>query len=208
MARYTGSSCRLCRREGTKLFLKGERCISKKCALERRNYPPGHAGQMRSKMKEYGVQLREKQKVRRIYGVLERQFRGYFAKADRAKGVTGENLLRLLETRLDSVLAKGGFAAGIAQARQLIRHGHYLVNGKKVDIPSFRVKKGDVVEVREKSRNVAAIIGAMEAAGEGRAPEWLGMDRAAMKLSVLDLPAREHVTLPIQEQLIVELYSK
>ncbi len=208
MARYTGSVCRLCRREGTKLFLKGERCLSKKCAIERRAYAPGQHGQARVKVKEYGTQLREKQKVKRIYGVLEKQFRIYFAKADRKKGVTGENLLTTLETRLDSVVLSGGLATSRAQARQLIRHNHIAVNGRRVNIPSFIVKKGDEIQVREKSRKADVFAIAVDRAAEGQIADWLSLDKGDLKVVVQDLPTREHVRLPIQEQLIVELYSK
>ena len=191
-----------------KLFLKGDRCLSKKCSIERRNYPPGQFGQGRVKVKEYGTQLREKQKVKRAYGVYEKQFRLYFAKADRKKGVTGENLLQLLETRLDNVITKSGFASSRPQARQLIRHNHFMVNGKQVNIPSFLVKKGDEVSVREKSRKMDVIVSAIEAAPEGVAPEWLGVDRKEFKSVIQDVPQRDQIALPIQEQLIVELYSK
>lgn len=208
MARYTGSACRLCRREGMKLYLKGERCISKKCSVERRSYPPGEAGQRRIKLKEYGMQLREKQKVKRVYGVLERQFRGYFHRADRLKGVTGETLLLLLEKRLDNAVLKLGFARSRPQARQLILHNHFLVNGRKVNIPSYRVKKGDVIEVREKSRKIDAIKDAVENVSDKQIPEWLSLDREGMRGVVQDEPARESIQIPIQEQLIVELYSK
>ncbi|MBF0170118.1 MAG: 30S ribosomal protein S4 [Nitrospinae bacterium] len=208
MARYTGSVCRLCRREGAKLFLKGERCLSKKCAIERRAYAPGQHGQARVKVKEYGTQLREKQKVKRIYGVLEKQFRLMFAKADRKKGVTGENLLTALETRLDSVVLSGGLATSRAQARQLIRHNHIAVNGRRVNIPSFLVKKGDEIQVREKSRKADVIVAALDRAGEGQTPDWLSVDKGQFKVVVQDLPSRDQVRMPIQEQLIVELYSK
>lgn len=191
-----------------KLFLKGGRCLSKKCSIERRNYPPGQFGQARAKVKEYGIQLREKQKVKRAYGVFEKQFRLYFAKADRKKGITGETLLQILETRLDNVVLKSGFASSRAQARQLIRHNHFLVNGKRVNIPSYLVKKGDEVAVREKSRKLDVIVSAMEEAPQGAAPEWLGIDKKEFKSLVHDIPQREQIQLPIQEQLIVELYSK
>ncbi|MGK7345915.1 MAG: 30S ribosomal protein S4 [Candidatus Nitrospinota bacterium M3_3B_026] len=208
MARYNGSVCRLCRREGMKLFLKGERCLSKKCSIERRSYPPGEAGQRRIKLKEYGMQLREKQKVKRVYGVLEKQFRGYFHRADRSKGVTGETLLQLLEERLDNAVLKLGFASSRPQARQLIRHNHFMVNGRKVNIPSYRVKKGDVIEVREKSRKIDAIRESVENISDKQIPEWLTLDRDAMRGVVQDEPSRESIQMPIQEQLIVELYSK
>jgi len=191
-----------------KLFLKGERCLSRKCAVERRSYPPGMAGQKRVKLKEYGIQLREKQKVKRVYGVLEKQFRGYFKAADRAKGVTGEKLLSLLETRLDNVVYKLGFTGSRPQARQLIKHNHFRVNGRKVNIPSYQIKKGDVIEVREKSKKLDVIVASLEKVSDKQTPDWLTLDRAAMKGVAQDAPAREHIQIPIQEQLIVELYSK
>lgn len=208
MARYTGPSCRLCRRENTELFLKGERCYTDKCAIKRRNYPPGQHGQGRSKTSDYGVQLREKQKVRRIYGILENQFRGYFERADRLKGVTGENLLFLLERRLDNIVYRLGFASSRIEARQLVRHGHFTLNGRKVTIPSIQVKTGDTVELREKSRKVASINESLEAVVRRGIPQWLELDKGAFKGSVKTLPVREDITMPIQEQLIVELYSK
>ncbi|GAB7028484.1 30S ribosomal protein S4 [Geotalea toluenoxydans] len=208
MARYTGPSCRLCRRENTELFLKGERCYTDKCAIKRRNYPPGQHGQGRSKTSDYGVQLREKQKVRRIYGILENQFRGYFERADRLKGVTGENLLFLLERRLDNIVYRLGFASSRIEARQLVRHGHFTLNGKKVTIPSIQVKTGDTVELRGKSRKVASINESLEAVVRRGIPQWLELDKGAFKGSVKTLPVREDITMPIQEQLIVELYSK
>lgn len=208
MAKHSGPVCRLCRREGMKLFLKGERCLTKKCSIERRAYPPGMAGQKRVKIKEYGIQLREKQKVKRLYGVLENQFRMYFYLADRTKGVTGDNLLRLLELRLDTVVNRLGFASSQAMARQLVRHNHVLVNGKKVNIPSYRVKQGDVVEVREKSRKSPYVVASLERRSDDQIPAWLELDRAVMRGSVAHLPARDDVKTPIEEQLIVELYSK
>ena len=208
MARYTGPSCRLCRRENTELFLKGERCYTDKCAIKRRNYPPGQHGQGRSKTSDYGVQLREKQKVRRIYGILENQFRGYFQRADRMKGVTGENLLFLLERRLDNLVYRLGFAASRVEARQLVRHGHFTLNGRKVTIPSIQVKAGDVVELREKSRKVACINESLETVVRRGIPQWLELDKGAFKGLVKNLPVREDIPMPIQEQLIVELYSK
>lgn len=208
MARYTGPSCRLCRRENTELFLKGERCYTDKCAIKRRNYPPGQHGQGRSKTSDYGVQLREKQKVRRIYGILENQFRGYFERADRLKGVTGENLLFLLERRLDNIAYRLGFASSRIEARQLVRHGHFTLNGRKVTIPSIQVKAGDVLELREKSRKVACINESLEAVVRRGIPQWLELDKGAYKGAVKTLPVREDITMPIQEQLIVELYSK
>ena len=208
MARYTGPSCRLCRRENTELFLKGERCYTDKCAIKRRNYPPGQHGQGRTKVSNYGVQLREKQKVRRIYGILEKQFRSYFEKADRMKGVTGENLLSLLERRLDNIVYRSGFATSRIEARQLVRHGHFTLNGRKVNIPSIQVKVGDVLELREKSRKVSSIIESLEGVVRRGIPQWLELDKDAFKGMVKSLPVREDITMPIQEQLIVELYSK
>ncbi len=191
-----------------KLFLKGDRCYTDKCAVERRNYPPGQHGQGRQKVTEYGRQLREKQKVRRIYGVLEGQFRRYFQEADRRKGVTGENLLRLLECRLDNVVYRMGFAGSRNQARQLVRHGHFEVNGRKVNIPSFQTKPGDVVAVREKSRKIPAIQEALEALGSRGTARWVEVEPKAFQGTVKEWPEREDVTLPIEEHLIVELYSK
>ncbi|NOY46541.1 MAG: 30S ribosomal protein S4 [Deltaproteobacteria bacterium] len=208
MARYRGAVCRLCRRERMKLFLKGDRCYTDKCAVERRNYPPGQHGQGRQKVTEYGRQLREKQKVRRIYGVLEGQFRRYFQEADRRKGVTGENLLRLLECRLDNVVYRMGFAVSRNQARQLVRHGHFEVNGRKVNIPSFQTKPGDVVTVREKSRKIPAIQESLEALGSRGTARWVEVDPKAFQGTVKEWPEREDITLPIEEHLIVELYSK
>lgn len=208
MARYTDSVCRLCRREGMKLFLKGERCFTEKCAITRRNYAPGQHGQRRPKPSEYGLQLREKQKVKRLYGVLERQFRGYFASAERRKGVTGENLLLLLELRLDSAVYRLGFASSRGQARQLISHGHFLVNNRKVDIPSFLVKSGDVIQVHERSRTLEPIRMALETVEQRGVPSWLELDKEEYKGFVQQLPSRDQITIPIQEQLIVELYSK
>lgn len=208
MARYTGPSCRLCRREGSELFLKGERCYTDKCAIKRRSYPPGQHGQGRIKVSDYGVQLREKQKVRRIYGILENQFRGYFEMADRQKGVTGENLLFILERRLDNVAYRLGFATSRDEARQLVRHGHFTLNGRKVNIPSIQVKAGDVLQLREKSRKVAAVAESLEAVVRRGIPQWLELDKDAFKGTVKLMPVREDITMPIQEQLIVELYSK
>lgn len=208
MARYTGPSCRLCRRENMELFLKGDRCYTDKCAIKRRNYPPGQHGQGRSKNSAYGVQLREKQKVRRIYGLMENQFRGYFAEADRMKGVTGENLLSLLERRLDNVVYRLGFASSRSESRQLVRHGHFILNGKKVDIPSIQTRVGDVIELREKSRKIATINDALDAVARRGIPQWLELDRDAFKGNLKALPVREDITTPIQEQLVVELYSK
>ncbi|RMG48169.1 MAG: 30S ribosomal protein S4 [Acidobacteria bacterium] len=210
MGRYTGPVCRLCRREGMQLFLKGERCFKDKCAVKRRQYPPGqHAGgRRRRKLQGYGLQLREKQKVKRIYGVLERQFRFYFKKAAAKKGVTGENLLCTLERRLDNVVYRLGFAASRAQARQLVNHGHFLVNGRKVDIPSFQVRAGDVVELRESSRKNVMVQANLDTAQGRGIPAWLELDAASFKGTVKALPKREDITMPIQENLIVELYSK
>jgi len=208
LARYNGPSCRRCRREGVKLFLKGERCMSKKCAVDKRPYAPGMAGQRKGKVKEYGQQLREKQKVKRIYGLLERQFRGYFKIADRLKGVTGENLLKLLESRLDNVVYKLGFTPSRAMARQLVRHDHFTVNGKKVNIPSYRLGKGDTVAVSEKKRKAEYLVESLKAKGDNQIPDWLSLDRAAMSGQLSDQPRRESIQTPIQEQLIVELYSK
>lgn len=208
MARYTGACCRLCRRENTELFLKGERCFTDKCALKRRNYPPGQHGQGRPKVSSYGTQLREKQKVRRIYGILEKQFRGYFEKADRMKGVTGENLLALLEKRLDNIIYRLGFASSRSEARILVRHGHFKVNGRKVNIPSYQVRVGDAIELREKSRSVATINESLEAVARRGIPQWLELDKENYKGTVKANMVREDLTTPIQEQLIVELYSK
>ncbi len=208
MARYTGACCRLCRRENMELFLKGERCYTDKCAIKRRNYPPGQHGQARVKVSSYGVQLREKQKVRRLYGILEKQFRGYFEKADRMKGVTGENLLFLLEKRLDNVVYRLGFASSRSEARILVRHGHFKVNGRKVNIPSYQVRVSDVVELREKSRSVKSIIESMEAVVRRGIPPWLELDAENFKGIVKASINREDIATPIQEQLIVELYSK
>ncbi len=208
MARYTESVCRLCRREGMKLFLKGDRCFKDKCAIERRNYPPGQHGRRRSKLLGYGIQLREKQKVKRIYGLLERPFRLTFQRAERRKGITGANLLQELERRLDNVVYSLGFAASRAQARQLVRHGHVTVNGRKVTIPSFRVSKGYVVTIKDKSRSNEQIKASVETARARGVPAWLDLSPETFSGTVLELPNREDIKLPIQEQLIVELYSK
>jgi small subunit ribosomal protein S4 len=208
VARYTGAVCRQCRREGLKLFLKGERCYTDKCAIERRNYPPGEHGQARPKFSEYSIQLREKQKLRRMYGVLEGQFRRYFAMADRAKGVTGETLLQLLERRLDNIVYRMGFSTSRAEARQLVRHGHFRVNGGKVDVPSYLVKPGDVVTVRDKSRKVTRIQEALELAQRRGIPDWLDMQPDTFTGVVKALPLRADLTMPINEKLVVELYSK
>ncbi|HSL17905.1 MAG TPA: 30S ribosomal protein S4 [Methylomirabilota bacterium] len=209
MARYRGPVCRLCRREGMKLFLKGERCYKEKCAIERRNVPPGQHGQgRRRKVRAYGLQLREKQKLRRIYGLLENQFRRTFVEASRRKGVTGETLLNLLEMRLDNVAYSLGFATSRSQARQLVRHGHIEVDGKRVDIPSFQVRPGMAIAVREASRKVPTIADAVEFAQGRGIPPWLELDSANLTGKVLETPAREDIRFPIQEQLIVELYSR
>ena len=207
MARYSGPVCRLCRREGMKLFLKGERCYTEKCAIEKRDFPPGQHGKTRkAKLAGYGVQLREKQKVKRIYGVLEDQFRRYFESADRTRGITGETLLQLLERRFDNVIYRLGLATSRAQARQLVRHGHFLVNGKKVDIPSYSLRAGDVVTVKTASAKNPTIVHAMEEVKGRGIPAWLTFDDGTGK--VMSLPTREQINLPVQEQLIVELYSK
>ncbi|KAB2969890.1 MAG: 30S ribosomal protein S4 [Thermoanaerobaculia bacterium] len=209
MARYTGPVCRLCRRERMKLFLKGERCFKEKCAIEKRGYPPGQHGQRRGrKAMGYGIQLREKQKVKRIYGVLESQFRLYFQEADRRKGITGENLLQILERRLDNVVFSLGFAASRAQARQLVRHGHIQVDGRKVSMPAFQVRAGQAIVVKEGSRANAQIRASLESASGRGVPEWLSLDAENFTGKVQALPSREDIKLPIQEQLIVELYSR
>lgn len=208
MARHTKSVCRLCRRENLKLFLKGERCYTEKCAIDRRNYAPGQHGQNRRKFSDYGSQLREKQKVKRLYGLLENQFRNTFKEADRQKGITGEILLALLERRLDNAVYRLGFANSRNEARQLVRHSHFLVNQSKVNIPSYLVKPGDVIEVREKSKKIVRIQEALEGVARRGIPQWLELDKDQMKASVKGLPTREEITIPIQEKLIVELYSK
>jgi small subunit ribosomal protein S4 len=208
LARYTKSACRLCRRENLKLFLKGERCYTEKCAIDRRNYAPGQHGQNRRKFSDYGAQLREKQKVKRLYGLLESQFRNTFKEADRQKGITGEVLLFLLERRLDNAVYRLGFANSRNEARQLVRHSHFAVNQSKVNIPSYLVKPGDVIEVREKSKKVVRIQEALEGVARRGIPQWLELDKDQMKGSVKSMPTREEITIPIQEKLIVELYSK
>ena len=208
MARYTESVCRLCRRENLKLFLKGERCYTDKCAIERRNYPPGQHGQGRPKFSEYSIQLREKQKVKRMYGLLEKQFRRTFAEAARSKGITGETLLVLLERRLDNVTYRLGFAGSRAEARTLVRHGHILVNGKKVNIPSYTVRVGEVISVKEPSRQMTRVLSAMEGSQRRGVPDWAEVDRDACSGKIKLLPSRSDVTMPINEKLIVELYSK
>ena len=209
MARYRDAVCRLCRREGTKLFLKGRRCLTDKCAIEKRNFQPGqHGKSRRPKLIGYGLQLREKQKVRRLYGILEDQFRSYFEKAAATKGVTGETLLLMLERRLDNVAYRLGLASSRAQARQLVRHGHIEVAGRKVNIPAFEVVPGQEIAVREKSRQMPAILQALELTGNKAVPPWLEFNREALRGRVISMPKREDVNFPIQEQMIVELYSK
>ncbi len=206
MARETGAQCKQCRREGQKLFLKGERCLTDKCGIERRNYPPGDHGRGRARQSEYRVQLREKQKARRYYGVLEKQFRNYYARASGQEGVTGENLLRLLETRLDNVLVRLGFAASRRQARQMVRHGHWHVNGRRVDIPSYQVRTDDVITMKPGSDAEATIRDATELVSV--VPAWLQADHDGLTAKVLRHPERDEIAAPVQEQLIVELYSK
>ena len=209
MARYTGPVCRLCRRERMKLFLKGDRCFKEKCAIERRGYPPGQHGQRRGRRNlGYGVQLREKQKVKRIYGVLEKQFRNYFKTAERAKGITGENLLALLESRLDNVVYSLGFASSRAQARQFVRHGHILVDGRKTTIPAYQVRVGQAIAIRERSRKNDFIRASVETARGRGIPTWLELDADQFSGKMASLPKREEIKLPVEEQLIVELYSK
>jgi len=208
MARYTGSVCRLCRRENLKLMLKGDRCYSDKCAIERRPYPPGQHGQTRKKFTDYGIQLREKQKVKRIYGMLERQFRTVYKNAARKKGVTGENLLLALERRLDNVVYRIGFASTHAEARQLVRHGHFRVNGKKVTIPSYATKAGDVVSLKDRSKKNQHIVDNLAAVDRRGACGWIALDKDAFTGTLKALPTREDISMPINEQLIVELYSK
>lgn len=208
MAKYTESVCRLCRREGLKLYLKGDRCYTPKCSVERRAYAPGQHGQGRKKVSEYGLQLREKQKARRMYGILEGQFRRYFEKAERQKGITGENLLRLLERRLDNVIYRLGFGSSRSESRQLVRHGHFTVNGRKVNIPSFMVRVGDVIAVRDKSKESPRIKELLERAGERTPPAWLELEADQARARVVDLPTRDQIDAPVQEHLIVELYSR
>ncbi len=208
MARYRGSVCRLCRRENTKLFLKGERCYTDKCAVERRQYAPGQHGQRRSKLTDYGDQLREKQKMKRIYGVLEKQFKNYFLRAAQQKGVTGENLLLFLERRLDNMVYRLGFAASRNEARQLVRNGHFLVNERHVNIPSYLVKPGDVIKLSDKSQKIEKIKEALEVASRRGIPRWLELEIESFRGKVLSLPTREEITMPIKEQLVVELYSR
>ena len=208
MARRTGPVCVLCRRERQKLYLKGTRCETPKCAIERRPYPPGEHGRGRIKESEYMLQLREKQKARRIYGVLEKQFRRYYQEATRAKGITGTRLLQLLEMRVDNVVYRGGLAMSRDQARQFVNHGHFQVNGKKVDIPSYHLKPGDVVEVRQKSRTVGRIVESAAFAAGRQIPEWLNLEPGELRITVLREPERDIIDVPVQEQMIVELYSK
>jgi len=208
LARYSDALCRICRRETEKLFLKGDRCYTEKCAIERRQYPPGQHGQRRGKLSDYGVQLREKQKVRKIYGLLENQFRSTFERAERKKGVTGEVLLQLLESRLDNVVYRMGFAPNRNSARQLVTHGHFLVNGRKVNIPSYVVRVGDVVELKEASRNIGIVTDNISKMEHRGVPAWLEMDYPGFKGKILQVPTREDIQLTANEQLIVELYSK
>jgi small subunit ribosomal protein S4 len=208
LARYKESVCRLCRREGLKLFLKGDRCYGDKCAFERRGYAPGDHGQLRRKHSDYGVQLREKQKLKRMYGLLERQFRSYFEKADKQKGITGTNLLLFLERRLDNMVFRIGFANSRNEARQLVRHNHFLIDGKPINIPSYLVKVGSEIRVREKSRKVERIVEAMEIVARRGIPQWLELDKDNFRGLVKTLPSREELVMPVQEQLVVELYSK
>jgi small subunit ribosomal protein S4 len=208
MARYTEAVCRLCRREGEKLYLKGDRCYTNKCSVGKRAFAPGQHGQDRKKVSEYGIQLREKQKLRRIYGILERQFSGYFSLAERKKGITGQNLLQILETRLDNVVYRLGYGASRKEARQLVRHGHFLVNDKKVNIPSFLLKAGDVITIKEGSLGSPKIKENLEDAAGRTIPEWLESNPAAHSGKIKSLPTREQIDIPVQEHLIVELYSR
>ncbi len=208
MARYTGADCRQCRREGEKLFLKGDRCYTDKCGIEKRPYPPGQAGKKRPRDSEYRLQLREKQKAKRIYGVLEKQFRTYYQIATRQPGITGENLLRLLESRLDNAVYRLGFASSRDEARQMVRHGHFAVDGRRVDIPSFRLRPGAVIAVSDKSKEMTAIKAALISSSKIEVPGWLEVDVEKLQGRVLSLPNREQIEAPIREQLIVELYSK
>ncbi len=208
MSCIPNSVCKFCRRENLKLFLKGDRCFTDKCSFEKRAYPPGQHGQSRLKFSEFALQLREKQKTKRYYGVYEKQFRGYFNEADRLRGVTGTELLRLLETRLDNVVYYLGFASSRREARQLVSHNHFSVNGTKCNIPSYNVQKGDVIEVKEKSRAMNKVLGAVESVKKREIPSWLEADHAAFKGVVKDMPSRENVTLPVEENMIVEYYSR
>ena len=208
MARYTEAKCRICRREGTKVFLKGDRCYTDKCPFERRPYPPGQHGRRRKKSTDYEIQLREKQKVRRMYGLLEGQFHAYFQEAERKKGITGQNLLGMLELRLDNVVYRAGFANSRNQARQLVRHGHFQLNGHKVDIPSHQLRVGDVIQVKERSKKVPVIQEAFEVVDRRGIPEWLENNPEQYNATVKTEPQRDHITFPVNEHLIVELYSK
>ncbi|MCL2324598.1 MAG: 30S ribosomal protein S4 [Actinomycetia bacterium] len=208
MARYRGATCRLCRREGEKLFLKGDRCFSDKCAMEKHPYPPGQAGKKRPRESEYRLQMREKQKTKRMYGMLEKQFHGYYELASRQPGITGENLLILLETRLDNVVYRLGFAKSRAEARQIVRHGHITVNGQRVDIPSFRVSEGDLVGVAPKAKDLLVIKAAIVSNERSTVPGWLEVDIEKLQGSVLSMPKREQIDITVHERLIVELYSK
>lgn len=208
MARYTGSVCKLCRREREKLYLKGNRCSSSKCSVDKRPYPPGEHGRGRIRETQYMIQLREKQKTRRIYGVLEKQFRRYYREAAQAKGITGERLLQILESRLDNVVFRSKLANSRSQARQLVSHGHFKVNGRKVNVPSYRVRPGDVVELKERSRNLVAVQHALDTSGDRMSPEWLDLNQEDRAITVSDLPSRAQIDIQVQEQLIVELYSK
>ena len=208
MARYTGSVCRLCRRENQKLFLKGTRCYTERCSLNKRAYAPGQHGQARKKVSEYGLQLREKQKAKRYYGILEKQFYGYYEMAVKKVGITGENLLIILESRLDNIVYRLGWATSRPEARQLVRHGHFEVNGKKVNIPSYLVKANDVITIKDKSRSSEKIKDILDTTDSRVIPAWLSLDKNALSASVIRMPAREDIDLPIEEHLIVELYSK
>lgn len=208
MARYTGPVCRLCRREGEKLFLKGQRCLSERCSFSRRSYAPGEHGQGRKKVSEYGSQLREKQKLRRIYGILEAQFARYFSEAERKKGITGEILLQILETRLDNVVYRLRLASSRREARQLVRHGFFLVNGRKVNIPSYQVKPGEVIQLKEGALNSPLLKSIIETNNGQNIPEWLDLDTNSWSARVLAIPSREQIDVPVQEHLIVELYSR
>lgn len=208
MARYIGSVCRLCRREGEKLFLKGERCYNGKCAVDKRAYAPGMHGQNRKKQSEYGTQLREKQKAKRIYGILETQFRNYFEEATRQKGISGENLMRILELRLDNVIYRAGFARSRTEARQVVRHNHIVVNGKKVNIPSYSVKAGDEVALKEKSNGIQRFKDIFETTSGRVVPEWMTANTEAGKITIASAPTRDQIDVPVNETLIVELYSK
>ncbi|HSK48698.1 MAG TPA: 30S ribosomal protein S4 [Coriobacteriia bacterium] len=208
MARYTGADCRQCRREGEKLFLKGDRCYTDKCGVEKRPYPPGQAGKKRPRDSEYRLQLREKQKAKRIYGVLEKQFRTYYTLATRQPGITGENLLRLLESRLDNAVYRLGFASSRDEARQMVRHQHFKVDGRRVDIPSFRVRPGSVISVSDKAKDLTVIKAALISSSKIEVPGWLEVDVEKLQGKVLSLPTREQIEAPVREQLIVELYSK